>query len=90
MRPRGRGRDNRRSGEGRVLIFRRRARQETTSRHRHSSCRGLARQGEEIREGPLTCLALQFSTLDASEKWIPAFAGTTTFRVCLPGIFNPA
>ena len=37
-----------------VLIFRPRAQRGTTSCHSHSSSRGLAGQGEEIRETPLT------------------------------------
>jgi len=43
--------------ERQVLIFRPRAQRRTTSCHSHSSWRGLGRQGEEIRESPLTLFA---------------------------------
>jgi len=55
--------------ERQVLIFRLRAHRRTTSCHSHSSWRGLARQGEEIRESPRAFL--QTVARDAVEASLP-------------------
>ena len=49
---------------------------------------GHAARGDSGKSARLSRSAIQ--TLDESERWIPAFAGMTTFRVRGPGIVIPA
>jgi hypothetical protein len=49
---------------------------------------GQARRGDSEKSARLSRTAIQ--ALDESERWIPAFAGMTTFRVRVPGIVIPA